>query len=245
MLFLINLDTAVERRRHMVAQLDALGLRFERVGFDGRSRTASDIEAWYRGNFGSVTFDHDALSGAEVGCWLSHLQAWKRLQAEGSLCAATVIEDDLRLAPAFTRTVEALAARPVCDVAYLGTSSRNISSKRRVWAHGHWLHEPLGTVFNTWGYVISAEYVQRFFATPRLRLRRPIDHFLGGNARQARPRIAILQPPVITEEPALGLRSQIAPHTFRIDRSNFVESARRRALESRMGALYYALYRFF
>ena len=90
------------------------------------------------------------------------------------------------------------------DVVYLGTSSRNISERRRTRVGSLWAHEPVGTVFNTWGYVVTRAYVERFFATPEPAHRPPIDHFLGGSARRARPRIAVLQPAVVTEDEVLA-----------------------------------------
>lgn len=243
MLVLVNLDTAVERRRHMVAQLDALALRHQRVGFDGRARPAARIAAWSRERFGDISFDFDLLSGAEVGCWLSHLAAWDLLRSRPDQAACAVIEDDVVLDSRFPQAIATLACAPEYDVVYLGTSSRNISARRRVSIGDCWVHEPIGMVFNTWAYVIAREYVQRFFAIPKLRIRVPIDHFLGGNAHLAKPRIAVLCPPVVTEDPGLGAQSQIEPHTFRLDRWKIVEFARRRLLGSRAGDLYYSLFR--
>ena len=227
----------------MLAQFEAMKLAFDRVGFDGRYRTVREIEAWSSERFGNVSFDFEHLSGAEIGCWLSHLSAWDRLRNCRSLRAATVIEDDVVLSRAFPDAVAALARNVVYDIVYLGTSSRNISARRRVRVGDCWLHEPVGTVLNTWAYVVSTEFVDRFFATPYLRLRVPIDHFLGGNATQAGPRVAVLQPPVVTEDAVLGSVSQIEPYTFRVDRWKLVERARRSLLESRVGSLYYTLYR--
>jgi len=126
---------------------------------------------------------------------------------------------------------------------YLGTSSRNISLRRRTRIGNRWAHAPVGTVFNTWGYVVTRAYVERFFATPELRIAAPIDHFLGGCGRRARPRIAVLRPAVVTEEAALADQSQIEPHTFRFDRWKMIERTRRRLLSGRIGDLYSALYR--
>lgn len=243
MLALINLDSATERRRHMVAQLAGVTQRFERVGFDGRTRPAHEIDAWCRERFGNLTFDFDLMSGAEVGCWLSHLTAWDLLRSRRAENACTVLEDDVRLAPDFAAATAVLERASPFDVVYLGTSSRNISQRRRTCIGHLWAHAPVGTVFNTWGYVVTRAYVERFFATPTLRIAAPIDHFLGGNGRRARPRIAVLQPAVVTEEEALADQSQIEPHTFRFDRWKMVERTRRRLLSGRIGDFYSALYR--
>jgi len=243
MIVLINLDSATDRHRHMIAQLDALALPFQRVGFDGRTRPRREIDAWCRERFDNVAFDYDQLSGAEVGCWLSHLVAWDLLRRRRTENACTILEDDVLLAPGFAATIGRLGAAPPFDVVYLGTSSRNISRRRRVRVGGLWLHEPVGVVFNTWGYVVTRSYVERFFATPQKCIGMPIDHFLGGAAHRAKPRIAVLRPAIVTEDPALGTQSQIAPHTFRLDRWDLIERTRRRLLSGRIGDAYSALYR--
>ncbi len=101
----------------------------------------------------------------------------------------------------------------------------------------------MGTVFNTWAYVVSRTYVERFFATPDLVIAQPIDHFLGGSARRAKPRIAVLQPQVVSDEEAMSALSQIEPHTHRPDRWKIVERTRRHLLSGRLGDLYSAFYR--
>ena len=126
------------------------------------------------------------------------------------------------------------------DVVFLGTSSKNLSARRRTAANGVWLHEPKGAIYNTWGYVARREYLNRFFAAPSLRLCLPVDHVLGGRAATRRPRVAVVQPIVVREEPRLRA-SQIAPHTWRIDRWRVVEQTRRRFLGSRVSDWFYAL----
>ena len=72
----------------------------------------------------------------------------------------------------------------------------------------------------------------------------PIDHFLGGRGGQAGPRIGVLQPSVVVEDPVLGAASQIGPYTRRLDRSYLIENVRRRILASALSEFYYALYRY-
>jgi glycosyl transferase, family 25 len=244
MLVLINLDAAVERRSAMSRQLQQLGLGFERVGVDLRCVRPAEAQAQIDARFPGLQFDRERLSNAEIGCWLSHLSAW-RLLAQSSNPTCTVIEDDLQLLPDFAAAHAALSRRTQRDIVYLGTSSRNVSQRRRSAIDGLWVHEPVGIIFNTWGYSIRREYVQRFFAAGPRRLRLPIDHFLGGKARCAPPSIGVLQPPALVEDPVLGRASQIAPYTRRLDRSRVVEALRRRLLASPLSAAYYALYRYF
>jgi len=53
----------------------------------------------------------------------------------------------------------------------------------------------------------------------------------------------VVQPAALWEDPRLGRLSQIEPHTFRPDRWRIVEDMRRRFLGSRIGELYYSVYR--
>ncbi len=241
MLFLINLDSATERRAHMSAQLEAFPLALSRIGVDFRRKTRDEIDAWVDANLPGIAFDHEDLSGAEIGCWASHLTAWKAL-AQSRAQACTVLEDDLRLDAAFPDAVAALGRVPGFDIVFLGTSSRNISTRERSSRGSFFVHRPVGPIFNTWGYVISRAWATGFFARRPLYLDRPIDHVTGGSVRKLKPRIGVLRPAVVDEDPGHGATSQIEPFTFRIDRSRLIEKARRRILASRVSAIYYRLY---
>jgi GR25 family glycosyltransferase involved in LPS biosynthesis len=244
MLFLINLDEAPERRASMTAQLSGMGLPFRRIGVDFRRTPAASIDAWIAERFPGIAFDHGDVSTAEIGCWASHLCAWHALARQRQHAACAVLEDDLLLEPGLRDAIETLTPSPLADIVFLGTSSRNISSRHRIEAGRFHLHRPLGTIYNTWGYVISRAWAQRFFAAGPWRIDRPIDHYTGGaRAKAVRPRIAVLRPAVLREDPALGVASQIEPYTYRIDRARVVEAARRRIIASRVSDLYYRLYR--
>lgn len=246
MLFLINLDDAGVRRARMVSQLHDLGLACERIGVDFRRAPRAAIDAWVDRRFPRVAFDHDSVSGAEIGCWVSHLIAWQTLASSDGVAACTVLEDDLVLDAALPEAIDALSGAPAFDLVFLGTSSRNVSSRRRESAGRFHLHRPVGTIYNTWGYVVSRDWVRRFFAAAPWRIDRPIDHYTGGNRAAAhKPNVAVLRPPVVSEDPALGVDSQIQPYTYRIDRARIVEAARRRIIASRFSALYYKLYEYF
>lgn len=242
MIVVINLDSATERRQRMAAQLDALGLRWARMAYDGRRKPAAEITTFVHQRFPALEFDLDTLSGAEVGCWLSHLMAWHRLVTSTGFSACTVLEDDLALDAGLPAAIGTLTAQQAFDLVYLGTSSRNISTRQRVQIGCCTVHVPVGTILNTWGYVIRREFAARFLATRR-RIRLPIDRLVGAGNARAVARVGVLQPAVVREDPALGLRSQIEPYTWRADRWKVVEAARRRVLASRVSDLYYALYR--
>jgi len=226
----------------MTAQLAPLRIGFERIGVDMRWRANDEIAAWVELHFPHIRFDFDRLSGAEVGCWLSHLSAWQYL-VRSAANACTVLEDDLVLGPHFPAAIEALGRQHNFDLVYLGTSSKNLSTRRRTRIGSFWAHAPVGTIYNTWAYSITRAYVQRIFAARALNIAMPIDHFLGGNTHGQKPRIAVLRPAVVDEDPELGADSQIEPYTHRVDRWRVVERARRRLLSSRITRLYYSLFR--
>jgi glycosyl transferase family 25 len=245
MLFLINLDDAAERRARMEAQLRALNLAWQRIGVDLRGRDPAAIDTWVDAHLPGFRFDHASVSSAEIGCWVSHVVAWRALAARDDAKACVVLEDDLALGAGLPQAIAALSQRPVFDLVFLGTSCRNVSGRRRMPAGGFGLHAPIGTIYYTWGYVVSRDWVRRFLGAGPWRITHPIDHYTGGRrAKSLKPRAAVLRPAVVEEDATLGPRSQIEPYTFRIDRSRLVEVARRRLLASRISALYYRLYRF-
>jgi len=239
---LINLDAAVERRERMEAKLACAGIAAERVGLDFRESSPEYVHRWARQYFPQISFDLDAMCAAEAGCWASHLTAWRSV-LHGNARSCTVLEDDVLLADHFRALTEMLSAQDSFDVVYLGTSSKNISRRRRTRIGKLWVHEPIGVVFNTWGYVVRREYVQRFFASDRLRIDMPIDHFLGGRAKCVKPRTGVLRPAIVSEDPAVGLDSQIQPYAKRLDRHPVWQEARRALLGSKVSDLYYSLYR--
>jgi glycosyl transferase family 25 len=247
MLVLINLDSAVERRTAMAQQLERSGLAFDRFGVDLRCVRAGEVDAQIGSRFPGMHFDRKSLSNAEIGCWLSHLSAWQALlRSDQEFC--TVIEDDLRLAPDFAAAVRALdsSARRDArfDLVYLGTSSRNVSQRKRTVIDGFAVHRPVGVIFNTWGYSVSRNYAERLLMHGSRKIHLPIDHYLGGRGGRSRPYIGVLQPAVVDEDPVLGAASQIGPYTKRLDRSRLFQNVRRRILSSAVSELYYSLYRF-
>jgi glycosyl transferase, family 25 len=91
--YVINLDRSPERLAWFQAQAAAMGLAFERVpAVDGRALPAAEL-ARLRG----LMSGRNAMSEGEIGCLLSHREAWRRV-AEGDDPWAFVAEDDVHLA---------------------------------------------------------------------------------------------------------------------------------------------------
>ncbi|MGB2818889.1 MAG: glycosyltransferase family 25 protein [Burkholderiaceae bacterium] len=237
MLILINLDSALARRAAMEAQLQAAGLAAERVGIDLRGVARDHAREMARLAFPAFRFG-GLLSAPEIGCWLSHLTAWQRA-IDARVPACTVVEDDVVLQPHFAEAHRQLTREALHDVAYLGTSSRNISMRRPERCGPFHLHRPIGSILNTWGYVVRTEFAARFLAAGGP-VTRPIDHVIGGGSRRCRPGVAVLLPPAVRENAMVASESQIAPFTGRPDRAVLVEELRRKFLSSRLGDAYYA-----
>jgi len=90
---------------------------------------------------------------------------------------------------------------------------------------------------------VSSRWIARVLAHPSLAITMPIDHFLGGRGGAAKPRIGVVQPACVHEDPRTARDSQIQPHTWRPDRSRMIEGMRRRFLDSRASDWFYRIYR--
>lgn len=108
--YFINLDRHPQRCADTVGQLQALGIRYERIaGIDYRDldrealRLAVDPSP-------AVPFKR-ALSPGEVACFLSHLKVW-RLIAEQADEMALVFEDDVSFTAGAREALVALEAGP-------------------------------------------------------------------------------------------------------------------------------------
>lgn len=101
---LLNLDTADARRGFMAAQLDALGLPWERIAAvtpETLDPPATD-PAWHRWE--------RPLRPAEMAACASHMRAWSRVRDIGAPCL--VLEDDALLDRAVPGLLADLQAAP-------------------------------------------------------------------------------------------------------------------------------------
>jgi len=85
LIFLINLKRRPDRLQFMSAQLEAIGLPFERV----------EAYDFLENDFGPTT---QTLSGAERACAISHRKAWQSFLASGR-DRCLILEDDVILSP--------------------------------------------------------------------------------------------------------------------------------------------------
>lgn len=93
--YLINIAANTERLRNSEAQFVSLGIQFERINaVDGKTLSEKDIESvydaktnWYRAR--------SPLVASEIGCYLSHIEVWKKI-IKGNSEGAFIFEDDFQ-----------------------------------------------------------------------------------------------------------------------------------------------------
>ena len=93
-IFLINLDTDTQRRQRMTGRLAELGLSWQRLpAVDGDRLTPADEALVDRQAQQALAY---VVSAPEIGCWLSHREAHRRI-ADGADEMALILEDDLEI----------------------------------------------------------------------------------------------------------------------------------------------------
>lgn len=92
-IFVISLASARLRRERICRHLNDLGLDYELIdAVDGRSLSADELAA--------TVVPACRCSPGEIGCYMSHLRAYRRICETGAH-AGLILEDDARLNPEF------------------------------------------------------------------------------------------------------------------------------------------------
>ena len=106
------MDADPARLANCAATLDRLGIPWERVpGVDGRALPAAEGARVYdtRAN---ARRGRRPLVGPEIGCYLSHIAAWRRIAA-GPAAGGAVFEDDFATDDSLGVVLDAIAAAVV------------------------------------------------------------------------------------------------------------------------------------
>lgn len=92
--FVINLDKSPERMAKIAKRLNELEIPFERIsGVYGADLSEYDLNSAYSARLNARTYRRPLTKG-EIGCYMSHLKAWKAI-VDSSIPCALVIEDDI------------------------------------------------------------------------------------------------------------------------------------------------------
>lgn len=132
-IYVVSLERSLDRRAHMKAQLDRLGLAFEWIAaVDGASLSSEDLRALA----GPQAFETQpsigrAMTTSEIGCALTHAEVWRRV-ANSDAPAALVLEDDVDVHQKLAAMVQRAAANAEhADVVLFGHHS-----SRQPWRPG-------------------------------------------------------------------------------------------------------------
>ena len=211
--YLLNLDRSPGRLSHARMALESVGLSPVRVpGVDGA--TLSDGERSLADPRASRRVTGRMLSDGELGCYLGHLRALRRMLADG-VPYALVCEDDVRPGPALGAVCAALSERGGdWKVAILANPARrlftpidllDIAGRHFTVQRAH--YPPMNAWANLWTRAGAEEMVREFD-----RPLEPWDHAVRRFAQRSDAAIAldpspIAQPEDQSEIDARGSRS--------------------------------------
>jgi glycosyl transferase family 25 len=201
-IFIINLPQSIERRRRIEEQSRALGLDCEFVAArDGDSLSPEEdaIAGVMQPHLGRPLTRH------EIGCLLSHIGVWSRIERE-RIPAACVLEDDCVLSREFAALVRELDGVPSAwDALLLGHhSARHDATEgaetcfRGLRAGGRRIARVAEFPMGAYAYVITEQGARRLarYAEP---LRMPAD-WVTGYSPVAGVRLFAITPPCVTTE---------------------------------------------
>lgn len=127
--FIINLASDKARWDSVSRHFSEAGLSFRRIeAVMGKALSAEETNRIYSPRLNSRQYYKPLLPG-EIGCYASHLEAWRELLRSGERCVA-IFEDDVELAPDLP---EVLAAIERLDADWDMVKLIGLSEKRPQW----------------------------------------------------------------------------------------------------------------
>lgn len=197
LIYVINLDRDVERMASIRANLDGLGLPFERlpaiIGKDVPGwETLVDMSAYAWRN------RQDSPRAGEIGCYLSHLKAMETfLRTDEPWCV--ILEDDVEVLPACIDVLRSLAEKDDWDLVKLFNFHSGMPVTKRALAGGHRLVAHLTRTTSSAAYVVNRRAATTLLKT-MLPITEQVDHALdrpwetGLRTRGIRPMPVLLAP---------------------------------------------------
>jgi glycosyl transferase, family 25 len=175
--WVINLDRAPQRWAAISAQLQGLGLPFQRLAaVDAQALTPHQLAqldaAAYRRQHGM-----QPVLG-ELGCYLSHVQVMQAFLASGA-DYALVLEDDVRLHAGLPEVLAGLAQHPSrWDMCKLSAVHSGTPQPFMALAPGHQLAVMLSRCTGSSAYALNRAAAQAYLHGPQplLPMRLPYDH---------------------------------------------------------------------
>ncbi|WP_182085509.1 glycosyltransferase family 25 protein [Aureimonas sp. ME7] len=169
----INLDRATERRAFMERQGERLGLALERVRAVETGDIMPEDEVRLNGRW------ERPLSGAELGCFLSHYRLWREIAAGSG--SALVLEDDAVLSKRLGTALPKLAAFEGAEFLNLESFDRRRFVARRALdlANGLAVRRVYRDKSGSAGYLLWPAGARKLLARAE-RGAAPVDAFLHG-----------------------------------------------------------------
>jgi glycosyl transferase family 25 len=181
-IYLINLDRSPDRLEFVSRRLATLGLSFTRIpAVDGAALPEEQRAAFAAAR----PRDGRGWSAGQIGCFLSHFDAWRRI-ATGDTRWALVLEDDLHLSDALPAVIIDLCAlENTIDIVRFESTGQWLTLGAPVLKLAGRAVRPLRS--SAWGagaYIISRTAAARLIAT-NPKMHTPTDDFLFNRAGSA------------------------------------------------------------
>ncbi len=172
--YVINLADNTERMKRSAAQLDALGVVWERIeAVNGWAMSDEEIARVYDPELNRRRAKYP-LVRPEIGCYLSHIRAWEKIAA-GTAEGGFVFEDDFAADDSLPGVLEALSADGGWDMVKLFSLSPEVRLlSPRPLGEGLTIGFPVRVPTCLLGYGITREAAQRLLENA-LPVVRPVD----------------------------------------------------------------------
>lgn len=170
--YVINLEHAKERWRHMCGQLEPLGVSFTRIEGVYGDRLSDPVDGYDGRRYRLLT--GKATNKREIGCYFSHLVAMRAFLAS-ERPYALILEDDVTLPVSLPALLEEAAAHAAdWDMLRLTSSRRGEFLTFAALSHGFALGYNLKVLKNTGAYVVN-RHAARCCVERLLPMRLPYD----------------------------------------------------------------------
>jgi glycosyl transferase family 25 len=197
LIYVINLDRDAERMASIRANLEALGLPFERLP----AVMGKDVPEWEKlVDLPAYAWRNrlDTPRAGEVGCYLSHLKAMETfLRTDAPWCV--ILEDDVKVLPACAEVLRCLAEKDDWDLVKLFNFHSGMPVTKRALAGGHRLVAHLTRTTSSAAYVVNRRAAETLVKSMRP-ISEQVDHALdrpwetGLRTRGIRPMPVVLAP---------------------------------------------------
>lgn len=175
--YIINLDDAKTRYSHIKPYVDSVGFNVERISaVRGDSLSEEYLASVIDESKYSLYVSAEPKLGT-VGCYLSHLDAWKRF-LESNYEFAVIFEDDVSFDPNLLKeTIERLVEKKnLWDVVTFEISHNGLPITIETLPNGQNLSVYLTEISHTGAYIINRESAKNLLEKS-LPIKMPIDHY--------------------------------------------------------------------